>query len=195
MNTRLKKTASLLTLVAAMGLSNQAMAADYVIDSEGKHAFIQFKVNHLGFSYLLGEFEQFTGTFQYDPASPNDFNINVDIDTPSVDSSHAERDKHLRSEDFLHVSEFPKATFVSTSYSENADGSGTLVGDLTLRGVTKSITIDTQKIGMGADPWGKERVGFEGTTAFAMKDFGIPKDLGPASQDVALYLTIEGIKQ
>lgn len=175
--------------------SSTAMAADYVIDTKGAHAFIQFRVQHLGYSWLYGRFNDFNGKFSYDETAPEKASIEVNIKTSSVDSNHAERDKHLRSDDFLDVSKFPEAKFVSTSYAPGKDGKGVLKGNLTLHGVTKPLEIDVEFIGAGDDPWGGYRVGFEGTTRFAMADFGIVKDLGPKSKDVEMILSVEGIKQ
>jgi polyisoprenoid-binding protein YceI len=119
----------------------------------------------------------------------------VDIKPASVDSNHAERDKHLRGEEFLYVDKYPTAKFVSTSYEEQGEGKGVLKGDLTLRGVTKPVEIGVEHIGHGKDPWGGYRRGFYGTTEIALADFGIPFDLGPASKTVQLELSIEGIRQ
>ena len=184
--------ASIFTLTL---FASPSMASDYAIDIKGQHAFINFKISHLGYSWLTGSFNKFDGSFVYDNKNPNQSSVNVVIDTASIDSNHAARDKHLRSDDFLNVKEYPQATFVSTNYTQNQDGSGTLVGDLTLLGVTKAITIDTQKVGEGDDPWGGYRAGFEGETSFKLADFGIKKDLGTASAVVYLELHIEGIRQ
>lgn len=172
-----------------------SQAADYVIDTKGTHAAINFKIPHLGFSWLTGRFNKFSGNFSYDPEEPEKARISLTIDTASIDSNHAERDKHLRNKDFLHAQQFPKASFVSTSYEENSDGSGSLTGNLTLRGVTKPITISVQKVGAGHDPWGGYRQGFSGTTKLTLKDFGINFNLGKASREVELELYIEGIRQ
>ena len=100
----------------AMLLSASAVnAADYVIDTQGAHAFVNFKIKHLGYSWLHGRFNTFDGTFSYDAKTPNASQITVNIDTTSLDSNHAERDKHLRGKDFLNVSKYPTATFKSTS--------------------------------------------------------------------------------
>jgi polyisoprenoid-binding protein YceI len=183
-------------LIAGLTFSSTAlMADDYVIDTKGAHASIKFRVQHLGYSWLYGRFNEFGGTFSYDAKAPEKSSIEVTIKTASVDSNHAERDKHLRSDDFLHVDKYPEAKFVSTSYTPGKDGSGVLKGNLTLNGVTKPLEIDVEFIGAGQDPWGGYRAGFEGTTSFAMADFGIVKDLGPKSKDVELILSVEGIRQ
>lgn len=182
-------------LVAALALSTPAAAADYAIDTKGQHASINFRVQHLGFSWLSGRFDRFSGTFSYDEKAPEASKVSVKIDTASVNSNHAERDKHLRNEDFLDVAKHPKATFVSKSVTPDGDGKAKVVGDLTLRGVTKEVTIDAAYVGGGADPWGGNRAGFTGTTKIALADFGITFDLGPASKEVELILDVEGIQQ
>lgn len=189
------RLASLVVLVTSVACALPAAAADYVIDTKGAHASINFRVKHLGFSWLVGRFETFSGTFRYDDKAPETSAVNVEIDTNSVNSNHAERDKHLRSPDFLDVAKFLKATFVSKSVKPAGDGKATIVGDLTLRGVTKEVAIDAVVIGGGADPWGGQRQGFEGTTKFKLADFGVPKDLGPASKDVELTLHVEGVQK
>ena len=170
-------------------------AADYKIDTQGAHASIQFKVNHLGYSFVAGRFNDFGGSFSYDADKVTDSAINVTINTTSVDSNHAERDKHLRGSDFLNTGKFPEAEFVSTSVDDKGNGQIVVNGNLTLNGVTKPIAIDAEFIGEGKDPWGGYRAGFAGTTEFAMKDFDIKMDLGPASANVTLDLIVEGIKQ
>lgn len=184
------------TLTAALVLgSAPLLAADYVIDTKGAHAFIQFKIKHLGYSWLLGRFNEFTGKFSYDEKDPSAAKITVDIKTASIDSNHAERDKHLRGKDFLDVAQYPDAKFVSTSFEEKDEGKAVLKGDFTLHGVTKNITIDIEQVGAGPDPWGGYRRGFAGKTKIALADFGINYNLGPKSKEVALYLFIEGIRQ
>ena len=176
-------------------LATTAQAADYTIDTKGAHASINFRVSHLGYSRLEGRFTEFGGQFSYDEANPSAAEVSVDINTASVDSNHAERDKHIRSEDFLDVKTYPKANFKSTSFTANADGTAVLNGDLTLHGVTKAVVLQVSKIGEGQDPWGGYRAGFTGTTEFKMKDFGITKNLGPASETVYMELHVEGIRQ
>jgi len=170
-------------------------ASDYVIDTQEAHAFIQFKIPHLGYSWLLGRFNDFQGHFSYDPKHPERASVEVVVQTASLDSNHAERDKHLRGRKYLDVRHYPEARFVSTSYHETADGSGELQGQLTLKGVTRPITITTRQIGAGMDPWGGYRRGFEGHTQLRLADFGIDtRSLGPASELLELGLYVEGIR-
>ncbi len=172
-----------------------AQAADYVIDTKGAHAFIQFKISHLGYSWLLGRFNTFSGEFSYDEKKPAASKVKVDIDVTSIDSNHAERDKHLRSDDFLDTDKFPKASFVSTGFKVMGGGMAQLMGNLTLKGVTRPLTISVRHLGHGNDPWGGYRRGFEGETSFKLTDFNIMKNLGPASQTVHMYLGVEGIRK
>ncbi len=182
-------------IAAALLLPGLALAEDYVIDTKGAHAFIQFRIKHLGYSWLLGRFNDFSGTFSYDEKKPNEAKVEVTIKTASIDSNHAERDKHLRDKDFLHVKKYPEAKFVSTSFKENGDGTAELKGNLTLHGVTRPVTIAVKHVGHGPDPWGGNRRGFEGTTSLTLADYGINYDLGPASREVELFLSVEGIRQ
>jgi len=186
-----------LVLAAAFAASfaSVANAADYVVDTQGAHAFVQFKVSHLGYSWLHGRFNTFSGEFSYDSANLAAAKIKLDIDTKSVDSNHAERDKHLRSGDFLNVDKHPKASFVSTKVVPGADGKFDLVGNFTLNGVTKEVVIAATKTGEGKDPWGGYRAGFHGTTSIKLSDFAIKNILGPASETVYLDLVVEGVRK
>ncbi|MBT8127757.1 MAG: YceI family protein [Gammaproteobacteria bacterium] len=176
-------------------LSTQALADKYIIDTKGSHAFIQFRIQHLGYSWLTGRFNTFSGSFEYDEKNPANASVVVEIDTASVDSNHAERDKHLRDDDFLDVEKYPTAKFVSTSFKEKGDGTAVLEGNLTLHGVTKPVTIDVEHVGHGEDPWGGYRRGFEGRTRIALADFGINYNLGPKSKELELMLSVEGVRQ
>ncbi len=188
------KVFSILVLAFSL-LSTSVMADEYVIDKKGMHASIQFRIMHLGYSWLWGRFNDFEGEFTYDSNDIAASKINVTINTSSIDTNHAERDKHLRGEEFLDVEKFPESSFVSTSFALKENGEGVLNGDFTLRGVTKPIVIYMTRLGEGNDPWGGYRAGFEGTTAIALADYGILKDLGPASQSLDLFFSIEGIKK
>ncbi|MBU2895177.1 YceI family protein [Vibrio hepatarius] len=170
-----------------------ASAADYVIDSKGAHASINFKVSHLGYSFIKGRFNKFEGGFSYDPKNIAASKISVTVDTQSLDSNHAERDKHIRSGDFINASKFSKATFNSTSIVDKGDGELEVNGELNLHGVTKPITIAAKFIGQGPDPWGGERIGFDGTARLELADFKIP--VKGSSSYVDMELHVEGIKK
>lgn len=191
----LKNTLAALALGSTLFVAGQAQAANYAIDKQGQHAFVNFKISHLGYSWLYGSFKDFDGSFSFDEKSPEASQVNVTLNTASVDTNHAERDKHIRSDDFLNVAEHPTATFESTSVKSTGTGTADISGNLTLNGVTKPVLIVAKFIGQGDDPWGGYRAGFEGTTRLKLKDFDIQKDLGPASQEVELTISVEGVRQ
>ncbi len=195
----LKKTFAALALGTALLSAGQAMAADYKVDKEGQHAFINFKISHLGYSFIYGTFKDWDGSFSFDAAKPEDSKISITLKTASVFTNQAERDKHISSKDFLDVAKYPEATFVSTSVKttgKDADGKVTadVTGDLTLHGVTKSVVVKSTFLGEGKDPWGGYRAGFEGTTTIKRSDFGTMMNLGPASESLELIIAFEGVK-
>ena len=172
--------------------STPALAADYTIDPS--HSFVQFRISHLGFSVLNGRFNDIAGTLQWDKAKPDASNIELTIKTTSIASNWAERDKHIRSKDFLEVEKFPEAKFKSTKYTGDASA-GKLDGELTLHGVTKPIALDVKAVGEGDDPWGGYRAGFTGTTTLKRADFGVSYNLGPTAETMQFDLFIEAIKK
>ena len=189
----LKKTLAALAIGSAV-LSANVMAADYVVDKEGQHAFVDFKISHLGYSFITGTFKDIDGKFSFDAAKPEDSKIEFNVNTASVFTNHAERDKHIASADFLNASKFAKATFVSTSVKSTGANTADVTGDLTILGVTKPVVVKATFLGEGKDPWGGYRAGFEGTTQIKRSDFGKQKDLGPKSDAVELYVSFEGVK-
>src|SRR5690606_26197124 len=115
----------LLASAVALGMVAGAQANEhsgtYAFDQKGAHQFVTFKISHLGYSWLYGRFNDFDGQFVFDAENPEKSSVNVTIDTASVDTNHAERDKHLRSDDFLNVGEHPDATFKSTRVVVDGD--------------------------------------------------------------------------
>ena len=189
------------TMIAAalLVLTPQVFAAaeTYVADTEGMHASVNFKINHLGYSWIVGRFNDFKSSFVFDEDDVANNSVEVTINTSSVDTNHAERDRHLRSDDFLNVKEFPQASFKSTSVTKDDDDDGeyTVQGDLTLHGVTKPVEFEIEEVGAGKDPWGGYRRGFEGEMELKLADFGINYDLGPAAATVYLEFHLEGVRQ
>jgi len=192
-----KKTAMTAAIVAAALVPlSQAQADNYDIDIEGQHAFVQFKISHLGFSYILGSFETFNGEFHYDPENLEASSINMEIQIDSLNSNHAERDRHILNDDFLNVSDYPTATFTSTAFEPTGEQSGVVTGDLTLHGETQRIEMPVTLMGEGEDPWGNYRAGFEGSAELVLGDFGIDMSSFPEPMhSLELYVTFEGIRQ
>ena len=191
-----KKLARVFLLSAAAtvagGVSSAAWAEDYNLDP--RHSFVTFKIVHLGFSLMQGRFNDVKGSFSIDPDNPANAKLDVTVKTASVDTNDAERDKHLRSKDFLEVGKYPTATFKSTSVKANGK-KAKVMGNLTLHGVTKPVTIDAEFIGAGKDPWGGYRRGYQGKTTIKRSDYGISYNLGPAAESMELGLWIEGIRK
>ena len=184
----------LLAVLAALviGAGAPAQAADYDLDIEGMHAFVEFKVPHLTYSVLSGRFNEFGGSFTWDRENPGDSSVSVTIQTASLDSNHEERNQHLISEEFLNVAKHPTATFVSTSYDGDTSG-GTLSGNLTLNGVTRAIELAVSAIGEGKDPWGGYRAGFTATTTLRGPAFGYSHPFFP--KEIEMAFGIEGIRR
>ncbi len=187
--------ASAISVAMIAGVHASEHSGTYAFDKKDAHQFITFKISHLGYSWLYGRFNDFDGEFFYDAENPENSTVNVTIKTASVDSNHGERDKHLRSEDFLFVDDYPQATFKSTSVKLDDEDEAEITGDFTLRGVTKEITLDVEMLGHGDDPWGGYRMGFEAETELKLADFGIPTNLGKASETVEIIMSVEGIRQ
>ncbi len=185
----MRKVLIVFGILAAALAGGQALAANYKFDIEGQHAFVNFKVSHLGYSYIVGRFNRFDGSFSHDPKDPSASRVSVEIDAASLDTNHAERDKHLRSPDFFDVRRHPRITFESTGYEGSAEA-GTLRGQLSFLGVTREIEIDLRKVGEGKDPWGGYRSGFVGATRLVAADYGLPEWLG----EVDIELNIEGVR-
>ena len=191
----MRKSFAAAVLAGALVFCLPAAAAEYAFDKKGMHASITWRIKHLGYSWMTGRFDNFDGSISFDDKSPDASKVKVEIDANSISSNHAERDKHLRSPDYLDTAAHPKATFESTSIKSVGDGKAKITGNFTFRGITKEITIDAEKIGSGPDPWGGERAGFTGTTQLTLADFKMKKELGPASAIVYITLDIEGVKK
>ncbi len=192
-----RKIFAFLALILAITSITAQAAERYLIDTKGMHAFVTFRIQHLGFSWLEGRFNRFSGEFTYDETNPANNRVSVEIDVASIDSNHAERDKHLRDERFFDVKRYPKATFISTGWEDLGDGRARLKGKFTLRGVTREIVVDVRQVGAGKDPWGGYRRGFEGSTVLNLSDYRMKEGhiLGPAAEKVHIWLSIEGIRQ
>ncbi|MCO4757961.1 MAG: YceI family protein [Oceanospirillaceae bacterium] len=167
-------------------------AASYNLDPT--HSFIEFRTKHLGYSWLYGRFNRVEGHFTWDKSRPQASKINVNVDLASLDSNHAERDKHLRGDEYLDARKYRDVKFVSRRYEGDAD-SGVVYGTLTLRGVSRELQIPVNRIGEGHDPWGGYRVGFEGKVTLDAFDYGMQYDVGPGGNVIELFLGIEGIKK
>ena len=137
------------------------------------HSEIGFKVRHMMFSKVRGAFRSWSGEFHFDAENPGNGKTHVEIEAASVDTSNDDRDQHLRSGDFFKSEEYPHLKFDSTSFEKVGDGKLKLHGDLTIRDVTKPVTLDVEYHGKAVDPWGNDRVGFSATTTLSREEFGL----------------------
>jgi polyisoprenoid-binding protein YceI len=186
------RSAFLCTLLAAVTLGS-ARADNYKIDPV--HSIILFKVGHFGVGNIYGRFDTFSGDFVFDPTDPAKDSVKLDIITDSVDSNAPDRDKHLKSPDFLNAKQFPTATFKSTAVKKVDDKNYEVAGDFTLRGITKPVTVAVQVIGSGTDPQGKTRLGTESTVTLKRSDFDVKAFLPAIPDEVQLRIAVEAIKQ
>lgn len=144
-------------------------AGKYTIDPT--HTEISFSVRHLAISKVRGNFQKFAGTVEI-ADQLEDSTASATIDVASIDTNQPQRDEHLRTSDFFNVDEFPEMTFKSTSVTVDG-GDFTIVGDLTMRGVTKPVTLKAEFGGATVDGYGNTKAGFEATTKINRQDFGV----------------------
>ena len=137
------------------------------------HTRIGFVARHAMVTKVRGSFNEFEGTAVLDGANPANSHAEVTIKAASIDTRNAQRDEHLRSNDFLAMQEHPEITFTSTGVRQVDDTTFELTGDLTIRGVTKSVTIPFTFEGAAKDPFGNLRAGFEGSVVINRKDWGV----------------------
>jgi polyisoprenoid-binding protein YceI len=158
-------------LAAALAAASPALAADtYQLDKS--HTTVGFEVRHI-FTMLGGKFQDFSGTIKVDRAKPESSTVEFTIQAASVFTNDQKRDDHLRTPDFFDVATHPTITFKSTSVKPAANNVYEVTGNLTLRGVTKQVTLPVTFLGEGKDPWGNEKMGFELATTLNRKDYGI----------------------
>ncbi len=136
------------------------------------HSAVHFSVRHMMIAKVRGSFAKFEGALELDDASGAWKGVTADIDVASIDTKEEKRDAHLKSADFLDAATHPKMTFTSTGVDKRGDDRLVVKGNLTLRGVTKEVTLDTEVLGRGKDPWGGERVSFTAKTQINRMDFG-----------------------
>ena len=141
--------------------------------SDPTHSSVEFSVRHLMISTVKGRFNSFEITLEGDPADAANAKVSVSIDANSIDTSTPDRDNHLRSADFFDVANHPKITFVSNSIKSRGGNEYEVTGDLTIRGVTRPVTLNVVHEGSGKDPWGGERAAFTATGKVNRKDFGL----------------------
>ncbi len=158
-------------LAAVLAGAPSAFAADtYQFDQA--HTTVAFQVRHI-FTMLGGKFQEFSGTINVDRAKPEASSVEFTINADSIFTNEPKRDAHLKSPDFFDVARYPTITFKSTSVKSNGKDGWLVTGDLTMRGVTKQVTLPVSFLGEGKDPWGNEKMGFETSATLNRQDYGI----------------------
>jgi len=146
--------------------------ATYQIDTS--HSVAQFKVRHMMIANVKGEFEKVSGTVSFDPANPSAASVEAVIDVSTISTRDEQRDKDLRSGNFFDVEKFPTITFKSSKVTASGGNSFSVVGDLSMHGVSRSVTLDVEELTDEAkDPWGNMRRGATAKTKISRKDFGM----------------------
>jgi len=142
----------------------------YAIDVA--HSEVTFQVRHL-LTKVRGRFTDFDGKIEFDESQPEHSSIDVTIRAASIDTAQPDRDKHLRSDDFFGVDQFPELRFVSTGISRSGRDSFDVAGTLTIRGVSLPVMVPVTALGKARDPWGNEKLGFEAEFTLSRKDYGL----------------------
>ncbi|MFF7548243.1 YceI family protein [Streptomyces canus] len=148
-----------------------ALTGDYTIDAS--HSTIGFTVRHAMVTNVKGKFDEFSGSLHLDGGDPSASTASIDVKMDSIDTGSEDRDGHLKSADFFKIEEFPTMTFRSTKAEALGDEDYRITGDLTILGTTKPLTIDLEFNGAAKDPFGNERVGFEGKAEIKRSDWGL----------------------
>jgi len=189
-----------LSLLVLLLAASPALASKWAIDPD--HSNAQFKVKHMMIATVRGDFPEVKGTVLLDEADPSKSVVDVSIATAGLDTGVEKRDQHLKSPDFFEVEKFPAMTFKSTSVKKNGDGKLAVTGDLTIRGITKSVVLDVEGPSRQiVDPWGNTRIAATGETLVDRKDFGLTwnKNLDGGGivigDEVKIAIEVELIKQ
>lgn len=166
------------------------------------HTNVEFTVRHMMVTTVRGKFEDVSGTIEYDPDHPEAAVVDVTINAASIDTGVPDRDNHLRSADFFEVEKYPTITFKSKQVTPTGDNRADVVGDLTMHGVTREITLESVLIGvMEQSPFGDTRAGFEASTSINREDFGLKWNQNLerggvlVSRDVKIELNVQASQQ
>ncbi len=147
------------------------LTGSYTIDPS--HSRIGFVARHAMVTKVRGSFNDFEGNGFFDPESPSSISLELTIQASSIDTRSEDRDSHLRSNDFLDMENYPQIEFVSTDVARVDEDVYRVTGDLTIKGVTRPVTVDFAYTGAAVDPYGNQRIGFEGATTINRKDWGV----------------------
>jgi polyisoprenoid-binding protein YceI len=159
------------TTTTAVPAGYAELSGTYTIDPA--HSRLGFVARHAMVTKVRGQFNGFQGSIVIDGENPEASTAQVTIDVATIDTRNADRDGHLRTNDFLALDEYPTITFATTAVRPTGEAQFEVTGDLTVKGVTRSITIPVSFEGAATDPFGNHRLGFEGSTTISRKEYGI----------------------
>ncbi len=180
-------------------IATQTATGTWAIDPT--HSIAEFAVKHLVITTVKGRFRDLEGTLQIDEDRPENSAVSAAIDVASVDTNVADRDAHLRSDDFFNAEKYPRITFQSTGVERVDDTHYKVHGDLTIRDVKKSVVLDTEFEGEVTDPWGNHRAAFTASTQISRQEFGVKwnqlMETGGAlvGDNVKITLHVEAIRR
>jgi len=186
-----------LTIAVFLIISIAAGAATWKVDPV--HSSVGFKVRHLVVAKTSGEFTDFEGTIEFDGKDLASGSVSLSINVASVNTDNEKRDNHLRSPDFFDAEKFPTMTFVSTSVILGEGDKFQLVGNMTIKDVTKEVTFDCEFYGAMNDPWGNQRAGFAASTTIDRQEFNVSYNKAIetggliAGNEVEIFLEVEAI--
>jgi polyisoprenoid-binding protein YceI len=160
-----------LAVLAVAGLAQAAWGSTWKLDAD--HSAAEFGVKHMMVSTVKGQFSKVAGTVSLDDKDLSKSKVEATIDASTVDTRNAKRDAHLKSKDFFDVAKVPRITFKSTSVKQVSKDHFQVVGDLTIHGVTRPVTLDTEVTAPAKDPWGNTRRGLHATTKIQREDYGL----------------------
>jgi polyisoprenoid-binding protein YceI len=194
----MKRLLTAFVLALTVAFASSAIAAPVTWEIDTNHSTVGFKIRHY-FSQVPGRFTKFSGSIVYDAEKPAASSTTVEIDAASINTANEKRDGHLRSDDFFAVEKYPTIKFVSTKVTPAGEGKLAVEGTLTMRGVTKPVTLNVTFLGSGTTMGEEKRAGFEATTKVNRKDFNIVwnKTLDQGGMmlgdDVEITIGIEGV--
>lgn len=171
----------------------------WIIDAS--HSTVTFSVRHMMISKVRGRFSRFDGTVNFDEQNPANSAVHVTIDATSIDTRDERRDGHLMSPDFLDVANYPAITFISKRVEAIDDSHGRIIGDLTIRGVTREVALEVEYNGQSKSPWGTISAGFSASTKINRKDWGLTWNVALETggvlvgDEVTIEIEIEIVKQ
>lgn len=168
---------------------------------DSSHSGLHFSVRHLVIAKVRGQFSRWSGALAVPDGDFTKATLDVVIDASSIETGVADRDAHLKSPDFFDIAQYPEARFIASRFEPDGEAGGRLVGNLTIKGITREVVLDVERHGQAKDPWGNERAAFSAKTSIDRKDFGLTWNQAletgglMVGERVDLEIEIEAVRQ